>query len=141
MKKTLQILFITLIFNSLAISQNNTDYQLKTVKLLNQITTYKRDLVEELIKTKVLSSKSKYRPYLRSWKFIKSISFLGGVITSYGVNDFEEWVGCCPGLIGVELEITNATPYLVEKYCKDYGCEFTFYDQKCTITFPMNDDE
>ena len=71
---------------------------------------------------------------------IKSISFLGGVITSYGVNDFEEWVGCCPGLIGVELEITNATPYLVEKYCKDYGCEFTFYDQKflCIIYIKMN---
>ena len=135
MKKTIQILFLTLIFNSLALSQNNTDYQLKTVKLLNQITTYQGSISEELIKIKVLSSKSKYEPYFRYWNFIKSISFLGGVVKSFGFSDVEEWIGCCPEGIEAQLEITNAKPFLVEKYCKDYGCTFVFEGESCTITF------
>lgn len=135
MIKTLQILFLILIFNSLAISQNNTDYQLKTVKLLNQITTYQGSISDELIKIKVLSSKSKYEPYFRYWNFIKSISFLGGVVKSFGFSDVEEWIGCCPEGIEAQLEIMNAKPFFVEKYCKDYGCTFVFEGESCTITF------
>lgn len=135
MQKTLQILFVTLIFNSLSLSQNNSDYQLKTVKLLNQITTYQGSISDELIKIKVLSSKSKYEPYFRYWNFIKSISFLGGVVKSFGFSDVEEWIGCCPEGIEAQLEITNAKPFFVEKYCKDYGCTFVFEGESCTITF------
>lgn len=135
MKKTIQILFITLIFNSLALSQNNNDYQLKTVKLLYLLDSTSIDISEELIKIKVLSSKSNYEPYFRYWNFIKPISFLGGVIKSYGVSDVEEWVGCCPGPPEVQLEIKNAKPFLVEKYCKDYGCTFVFDGESCTVTF------